>query len=141
MAPEPQYLQVREQSRGRSSSQGRGIRSNESRSASLRNREARTEIDKSFKQKPSSNPLYDHVQPKLYNATVSHDIKQTMNIGRPPTTNKAQEILQQANNTFQRDHSFKPKINQTYKSKEIPKDERLKKLYQPRTEKLQERDM
>lgn len=34
------------------------------------------------------NPAYDHVQPKLYNATVSHDMKQAVSKGKPPTTGK-----------------------------------------------------
>lgn len=46
------------------------------------------------KDKPiKKNPAYEHVQPKLYNATVSHDIKQNAILGRPPTTGKAKEII------------------------------------------------
>ncbi len=41
--------------------------------------------------KYQKNPDYDHVQPKLYNATISHDIKVAN--GKPPTNYKAQNIM------------------------------------------------
>lgn len=56
---------------------------------------------------------------------------------------KAQTILNQKENEFQQNHSFKPSINQKYKSKqprEVSRDERIKKLQQPNTDKLLKRD-
>ena len=97
-----------------------------------------------MEQKPKKNPIYDHVQPKLYNATVSHDIKQTISKGKPPMTNKAQEIYSQAQQNFNQQHSFKPQINHGFKvapQRELSKEERWKKLYEPRTEKNLQRDM
>ena len=49
---------------------------------------------------PKKNKQYDYVQTKLYSATISHDIKQTVSKGKPPMTGKAQEILNQAEATF-----------------------------------------
>lgn len=48
------------------------------------------------KARDTSKDMYNHVQGKLYNPTVSHDIKQNIERGRPPATNKGQEIFHQA---------------------------------------------
>ena len=50
----------------------------------------------------------------------------------------------QAQQNFAREHSFKPQINNKYKvapQRELSKDERWKNLYQPKTEKILQRDM
>ena len=79
----------------------------------------------------------------MYSATISHDIKQTVAKGKPPMTGKVQEILDQAENAFQRQHRFKPEINHNRSAKNlqaVPREERQKKLYEPRTEHYQLRD-
>jgi hypothetical protein len=63
----------------------------------------------------TSKDIYNHVQGKLYNPTVSHDIKQNITRGRPPATNKGHEMFIQAQQTFDQAHSFKPAINKDYK--------------------------
>ena len=148
-APQPQYLNVNQQrnnSRGRA--MGANSRSN-SRSKSQKNRQGQeqfTSLRNTSQQKKAikKNPIYDHVQAKLYNPTVTHDIKQTIAQGKPPMTQKAMEIQMQAQQNFARDHSFKPQINNDYKGapqREISKEERWQNLYQPRTEKILQRDM
>ena len=38
------------------------------------------------------NPAYEHVQPKLFTATVTHDMK-NVSKGKPPMTGKARELV------------------------------------------------
>ena len=81
------------------------------------------------------------MQPKLYNPTISHDLKQNVAKGRPPTHNKAQEIHSQSETAFRQQHTFQPEINKTFRAqKEESKQERFKKLVEPKNDKILMRD-
>lgn len=113
-APEPQQLNI-EKHRGR----------NTSKVSQKENYNSNQEV------KYQQNPQYNHVQPKLYNATISHDIKSNMAKGKPPTNNKAQNMMYQADREFENNHTFQPAINNKFKStkqRDVSRDERFKKL-------------
>lgn len=63
------------------------------------------------------NPMYSHVQGKLYTSTVAHDLKQYNNVGRangrpPVMTGKAREVIQKVEYEHMQNCSFKPTITQ-----------------------------
>lgn len=67
-------------------------------------------------------------------------MKQNIERGRPPATNKGMELVHQAQQNYQQQHSFKPQINKSI-GRAISKEERWDNLVKPKTEKLLQRDM
>lgn len=91
------------------------------------------------------NPQYEHVQSKLYNPTVSHEMKRTSSRSRGIVQAKANQIKQQREEEFKNEHSFQPQINKNYKSKRdsreaLTQEEKLQRLAQPVNQKVLMRD-
>ncbi|CDW79342.1 UNKNOWN [Stylonychia lemnae] len=77
--------------------------------------------------------------PEYMKNTVNADLKR----GPQPTVNKTKQLITEAEKKFQEEHTFKPKVNdyQVPPSKEFSKEERWKKLTEPKTTEIQKREL